>query len=78
MSPSAIPIPAESGALGTVADGQATKKQSYASGDPRLAVMDAEVEQAPKFDDPYEERQYLKHRLAIAFRIFAQLDLTER
>jgi hypothetical protein len=24
----------------------------------------------PKFDDPYEEREYLKGRLAAAFRIF--------
>lgn len=31
----------------------------------------------PKFDDPYEERKYLKHRLAIAFRIFAQYGFAE-
>lgn len=85
MSPSAIPIHAGSGSLGetvaAVADGSAaalsSKQQQYASGDPHLAAMDEEVEQAPRFDDPYEERRYLKHRLAIAFRIFAQLDLAE-
>lgn len=31
----------------------------------------------PEFDDPYEERKYLKHRLALAFRIFAQHGFTE-
>lgn len=25
-----------------------------------------------KFDDPYQERQYLKERLALGFRIFAK------
>ena len=31
----------------------------------------------PRFDDPYEERKYLKHRLAIAFRIFGQYGFSE-
>lgn len=39
--------------------------------------MDEEAEQPPKFDDLYQERRYLKHRLALAFRIFAKFDLSE-
>lgn len=31
----------------------------------------------PKFDNPYEERQYLKERLALAFRIFAKFGFDE-
>ena len=31
----------------------------------------------PKFDDPFEERQYQKGRLALAFRIFAKLGYDE-
>lgn len=31
----------------------------------------------PKFTDPLEERQYLKGRLALAFRIFAKLGFDE-
>ena len=31
----------------------------------------------PKFADPHEERQYLKGRLALAFRIFAKLGYDE-
>lgn len=31
----------------------------------------------PKFDDPYKEREYLKGRLALAFRIFAKLGFDE-
>jgi hypothetical protein len=31
----------------------------------------------PKFDDPLKERQYLKERLALAFRIFAKLGYDE-
>ena len=76
MAPSAVPPSAESGTPVVVIDKMA-KSSQYASGDPSLAVMDEEVEQAPKFDDPYEERQYLKHRLALAFRVFAKFDLGE-
>lgn len=32
---------------------------------------------APKFDDPYEERKYLKGRLAAAFRIFGKFGFDE-
>jgi ribulose-5-phosphate 4-epimerase/fuculose-1-phosphate aldolase len=31
----------------------------------------------PKFDDPYEERKYLKHRLTLAFRIFGSYGFSE-
>jgi len=31
----------------------------------------------PKFDDPYEERAYLKGRLAAAFRIFGKYGFDE-
>jgi ribulose-5-phosphate 4-epimerase/fuculose-1-phosphate aldolase len=31
----------------------------------------------PAFDDPYEERKYVKARLALAFRIFAKLEYDE-
>ena len=76
MAPSAVLLSAESGAPAVVADKAASKSQ-YASGNPSLSFMDEEVEQAPKFDDPHEERQYLKHRLALAFRVFAKFDLGE-
>lgn len=52
------------------------RSQSYKSGNPQLAAVD-EAERAPTFDDPYEECRYLKHRLALAFRIFAKFDLSE-
>jgi hypothetical protein len=52
-------------------------EKAYTSGNPSLAYVDAEAEEAPKFEDKYEERKYLKHRLAIAFRIFAQFGLAE-
>lgn len=54
-----------------------TTTKTYTSGDPSLAIVDDEAEQAPKFDDPYEERKYLKHRLALAFRVFANFGLAE-
>jgi hypothetical protein len=31
----------------------------------------------PKFDDPYKEREYLKGRLILAYRIFAKLGFDE-
>lgn len=53
------------------------KHSHYTSGNPSLAYVDEEAESPPKFTDPYEERTYLKHRLAIAFRVFAQFGLAE-
>jgi len=53
-----------------------TKKQ-YASSDPSLAYVDEEAENPPTFSDPYEERAYLKHRLALAYRVFAKHGLAE-
>lgn len=32
---------------------------------------------APKFDNPYKEREYLKGRLILAYRIFAKLGFDE-
>ncbi len=31
----------------------------------------------PRFDNPYEEREYMKGRLALAFRIFAKFGFDE-
>ncbi|KAH8884901.1 class 2 aldolase adducin domain-containing protein [Thozetella sp. PMI_491] len=53
------------------------KKPQYASGDPDTSVTYDDDITPPKFDDPYEERKYLKHRLAIAFRIFAEFGFAE-
>jgi Class II Aldolase and Adducin N-terminal domain len=47
------------------------------SGDPSLAFPDGAPHGPPSFADKYEERKYLKHRLAIAFRIFAQFGFCE-
>lgn len=37
------------------------------------AVRGQKLPQPPTFDDPHEERKYLKGRLALAFRIFHKL-----
>ncbi|KAK9420507.1 putative Class 2 aldolase adducin domain-containing protein [Seiridium unicorne] len=67
MAPSAVePIIASSSA--------AIKNRS---GDPELAFKPDESTSPPVFEDKYEERAYLKHRLAIAFRIFAQFGFAE-
>ncbi|KAF2012908.1 class II aldolase/adducin domain protein [Aaosphaeria arxii CBS 175.79] len=54
-----------------------TTTPPYASGSPSLAYVDEEAENPPKFSTVHEERRYLKHRLAIAFRVFAQFGLGE-
>lgn len=83
MSPPAIfeDAPVASDCSITQSNPLATKKQvhqpQYASGNPSLAYVDEEAENPPKFSDLYEERAYLKHRLAIAFRVFAQFELAE-
>ncbi|KIX00538.1 uncharacterized protein Z518_10678 [Rhinocladiella mackenziei CBS 650.93] len=42
------------------------------SGDPGLAFPDDDQTLPPVFTDKYKERQFLKHRLALAFRIFGK------
>lgn len=72
--------PVTSGCSITQSNPLATQKHlqpEYTSGHPSLAYVDEEAESPPKFSDPYEERAYLKHRLAIAFRVFAQFGLAE-
>ncbi|KAI0017362.1 class II aldolase/adducin N-terminal [Xylariomycetidae sp. FL0641] len=49
----------------------------HRSGDPELAFTPDETSSPPIFEDKYAERAYLKHRLAIAFRIFAQFGFAE-
>lgn len=39
--------------------------------------MDEEAENPPTFSDPYEERRYLKHRLALVYRVFAKHGLAK-
>lgn len=70
MAPSATspaPVPVTKG----------TTSQEHRSGDPaRAFVPDAETV-PPVFEDKHEERKFLKHRLAIAYRIFAQFGFAE-
>ncbi|KKY16862.1 putative class ii aldolase adducin domain-containing protein [Phaeomoniella chlamydospora] len=47
------------------------------SGDPDLAFPHDDVMAPPVFKDKYAERKYLKHRLVLAFRIFAQFKFAE-
>lgn len=49
----------------------------HASGDPSLAFIQDETTSPPIFEDKYEERKFLKHRLALAFRIFARFGFAE-
>lgn len=49
----------------------------HASGNPSLAFIQDETSGPPSFDDRYEERRYLKHRLVLAFRIFAHFGFAE-
>jgi hypothetical protein len=70
MAPSAVspPFPVTA---------RTTKGAEYASGDPSLAFIQDETTSPPTFTDKHAERAYLKHRLAIAFRIFAQFGFAE-
>jgi ribulose-5-phosphate 4-epimerase/fuculose-1-phosphate aldolase len=61
------------------ADGQ---PEGTATLEPKLEQNGVKVQMQhfpspPKFADKYEERQYLKERLALAFRIFAKLGFEE-
>ena len=53
-----------------------------APNEPKLKQGAAEVQlqmfpAPPKFEDKYEEREYLKGRVALAFRIFGKLGFDE-
>lgn len=47
------------------------------SGNPELSLPEDAPTQPPTFADKFEERKYLKHRLAIAFRLFAKFGFSE-
>jgi hypothetical protein len=49
----------------------------HRSGDPDQAFQPDDQIYAPKFDNKLEERAYLKHRLTLAFRIFANYGFSE-
>ncbi|KAF4454227.1 class II aldolase/adducin domain protein [Fusarium austroafricanum] len=49
----------------------------HRSGDPDLAFQPDDQIYPPKFEDKHEERAYLKHRLTLAFRIFANYGFSE-
>lgn len=53
------------------------KQQEHPSGDPSLAFVRDEQALPPKFQDKHEERKFLKHRLALAYRIFAKCGFSE-
>ncbi|KAI9674222.1 MAG: hypothetical protein M1817_002040 [Caeruleum heppii] len=58
------------------------QSEGHAPLEPGLSKEQAEVQMPrfpgpPKFDDKYEERKYLKGRLAAAFRIFGKLGFDE-
>lgn len=58
-------------------NGDETKPNTTAPLEPGLNQKDGKMQKlkfpsAPKFDDPYKERAYLKGRLAAAFRIFGK------
>lgn len=65
MSPSAVDLASPNGEEATI---------RYRSGKPSTIKINPV---APTFDDKHEERKFLKHRLVLAFRIFAQHGLTE-
>lgn len=68
MAPSAVTPPSP-----TIAK----PSKAFGSGDPALAFVADESTSPPIFTDKHAERAYLKHRLAIAFRIFAQFGFCE-
>ncbi|KAF2714068.1 class II aldolase/adducin domain protein [Pleomassaria siparia CBS 279.74] len=74
MAPSAVTPPAVP--VSKKLDNEASSTV-HASGDPALAFVADETTSPPIFTDKYEERAYLKHRLALAFRIFAQFGFAE-
>ncbi|KXH62210.1 hypothetical protein CSAL01_10595 [Colletotrichum salicis] len=62
-------------AIDTVTASRVTAQ--HRSGDPDLALQTDDQIYPPKFDDKFEERAYLKHRLTLAFRIFANYGFSE-
>lgn len=53
------------------------KQKEHRSGDPSLAYVRDEQTLPPVFEDKFEERRFLKHRLALAYRIFAKCGFSE-
>ncbi|KAK3328266.1 class 2 aldolase adducin domain-containing protein [Cercophora scortea] len=76
MAPSAIPPVTELADRPAVA---AAEKISDSEGTkvPEVGFRNDPNTSPPKFNDPYAERKYLKHRLAIAYRILAKHELSE-
>lgn len=64
-------------ATATADKGSARANVHLQSGDPSLAFPDESPTAPPLFKDKHEERKYLKHRLAMAFRVFAQFGFCE-
>ncbi len=53
------------------------KATNYKSGDPSLTLPEDVPTGPPVFENKHEERRYLKHRLALAFRVFAKFGFCE-
>lgn len=53
------------------------KTKEHSSGNPDLAFIHDDTTAPPKFSDKHEERKYLKHRLVLAFRVFAHFGFSE-
>lgn len=69
MSPSAVEVIPDPDPLPTKNGASDDAKPKYRAGDPALMKLPIVM---PTFEDKYEERKFLKHRLALAFRIFAK------
>ena len=72
MAPSAAPSATET----PVVESKQAEKE-YKSGNPDLCFPTDVPTGPPTFEDKYEERKYLKHRLALAFRVFAKFGFAE-
>ncbi|ERT01418.1 hypothetical protein HMPREF1624_02664 [Sporothrix schenckii ATCC 58251] len=66
MAPSAVET------NGTSSKTEGSVSAADVSGDPTLAHVNEEYGRPPVFADPLKYRSWLKHRLALAFRIFAK------
>lgn len=58
-------------------DTASSLKAKHGSGDPSLAFVRDSETLPPTFEDKLEERKFLKHRLALAFRVFAHFGFSE-